>query len=292
MAVAVCGWIAVPMATRPQDVTCRLCRRHLVRELALGNAEGPAPAVFGARHLRGAGELAIEASKRPTRIDEPRPWRSPRHAIAAYVAHVSDGVAIASTSRPSRFMPVQGVDSDPGSRSDRVHGVAVAMTEAYSSPRVFGDLEVSREQQRTLLAWAHGGLSGSVTGSWARLDQLCDAARDRWGIELTERQASLIVRAGVRAVASRLRCRGEIEQREKEEDMKPLPTFDLRGWEQIAHVLGMSAPTAKRMVDRKPPLPVYEVDGVRGVHARRSELEAWVRAVANPIGSASAEALS
>lgn len=279
IAVAACGWLGVEVSTDPARVTCRLCLRR-ARTVVAERLGISAPATYGARSLDDRGVRALARSSSPG-VETPRQWRSGRQAIAALVAHLADGAPLASSSRPARFAPVTGSRSDAMTRSDRVHGVACSVAAAFAGPVGWDGVEVSADQQTAILAWAHGGLGGLVEGSRVRPERMVAEARERWGLDLTEHQVSLIVRAGVRAVSAELRRRGEMDDggptaEEEGETMRPLPTYDLRGWDEIADALGVSRGVARRMIGLDRPPPVYRVDGVIGVHARRAELEAWV----------------
>lgn len=312
--VALCGWLDVPVTTNAGEVSCKRCLRALARgahiELAPEPAfepSGPYEVPRAARELDGRSLVALARSV--AGVEERRyRWRSAVEALQALAIFRADGQGVGSTSNPARFERLPRGASDPTrqvtGQVDHLFGIDAARRRAFTEPReltytecaccrsdrtcdgersvLAGSVVLTVEQQVQILDWAvdeHHVPGDPKPVGWS-LETITSWALDRWGIRLTERHVTLVKSAGLRAVSAYLREIGEMAPAERQagkESEMAVRGYDLSGWDEIEDYTGMSRSSLRRLSARETdPFPIHEVEGVRGYHAKKGDIDAWL----------------
>lgn len=308
----------LPLVETPDARTCRRCARLYEPPF---EPSGPYAVPPAARQVD---ERGLAAIARSIAGDEERRyrWRSAVQALQALAVFRVDGQGVGSPMRTSRLRmaPRDTSSRDPmrqvTDQVDRLHGVDTARRTAFTAPRtitysecsccgsdricpgaravVVGHVELSAEQQTQILDWSveMRHLPGDPEPVALSLEAIATRALDRWGVRLTERHVTMIKSAGLRAVSAHLRAIGEMAPAERrageETNEMAVRGFELCGWDQIVHYTGISKDVLRRLAARESdPLPVVQIDGVRGYHARKADVDAWLGRNAQPARVAS-----
>lgn len=300
-----CG-ISGKVTTAHGEVTCRACMRRMAKHVVInvhpGNTEG-----LGQERLVTGGARSIPASAKRI-IEESRAGSVERRARFGswaslhdlHAAVVDDGSPVRSSSDPSRFGSRVSTSARParGVGRDDIVAIDLALQRACSAGvYVAGVLVGHAEVLAVYLARCEGQpfagriaeqRKGRVT---RRLGCSAEDVAKQWGGGHTAHHVALLVRE-VRRRALPLLVRAGLMEGDSEEVAMNVPGFDLQGWKEIAHVIGVAEITAKRCAHSSPdPLPVSRVTltGKAGsVVAKREEVLAWMgRRVVPVAGSAS-----
>lgn len=282
----------------PDARTCRRCARAY---------EPPEPPVdtapyvpsIGARQLSARAAREIERSRRGEDPVE-RQWPTPEAAVRSLIRARVEGVSVRSTSDVQRTRVQSSRDPSLGGREharvDAHRTASLALDRAEASLDVAHTCPgLTAPQALEVYAWRvvgrvvlrEVGLRGQPrkgrVADWLGMPgaEVALYASERFGVEVTERHVSRIVRHVSGAVRDALVASGEMrasaKDSDKETDDMAVRGFELSGWEQIEAYTGIGRDVLRRLVARETdPIPVKQVEGVRGYHARKADLDAWI----------------
>lgn len=288
----------LPIVDTPDTRMCRRCARAYMPSEPPVDSTPYVPSI-GARELTARAAREIERSRRGEDPVE-RQWPTAEAAVRSLMRMRLDGVSVRSTSDPSRAHRVQS-SRDPSlggrehARVDAHRTVSLALDRAEASLDVEHACPgLTRSQAIEVYVWRvvgrvvlrEVGLRGQPrkgrVADWIGMPGAEAAlhASEVYGVEVTERHVSRIVRHFSGAVRDALVASGEMRASAKDSDRESdmaVRGFELSGWEQIEAYTGIGRDVLRRLVARETdPIPVKQIEGVRGYHARRADLDAWI----------------
>lgn len=291
----------LPIALDVHAATCVRCLRALRAappEPPPFVPSGPHEPSYGARELTRAGRRIVERS-RSGEEPEGRTWPTAEAAVRSLLRARAEGVSVRSTSDPGRAHRVQS-SRDP-SIGGREHAIVDShRTASLALDRAIASLDCERTCPSLTVAQALEVYGWRILGrevhrvvglrGQARKDRVRDwigmsgeetarHASEVYGVEVTERHVSRVVRHFSGAVRDALVASGEMraaKDSDRENDMA-VRGFELSGWEQIEAYTGIGRDVLRRLVAREEdPFPTKQIEGVRGYHAKKVEIDAWL----------------
>ena len=294
-----CG-ISGAVTTAHSEVTCRACMRRMPAPTVDAGIGQERLVTGGARSIPTDARRIIEESRAGASVERRARFGSWASLHDLHAAVIDDGSPVRSSSDPSRFGARVSTSkrSARGVGRDDIVAIDLALQRACSAGvYVAGVLVGHAEALAVYLARCEGQPFGARIAEQRkgrvtrRLGCSAEDVAKQWGGERTAHQVALLVRE-VRRRALPLLVRAGLMEGDSEEVAMNVPGFDLHGWKEIAHAVGVSEITAKRYA-RGPmdPLPVSRVvlAGAKSgpIAAKLAEISAWMsRRVVHVAGSA------